>query len=74
MSKYYVGIDLHKTVAQVCVEDEDGTCLAEQRLPLRSEEDGPAFVAYLRQWQEDGRYVVEALGMNRWLVNACRDA
>jgi transposase len=30
-------------------------------------------VAYLRRWGESGRFAVEALGCNRWLVNACRE-
>jgi predicted NBD/HSP70 family sugar kinase len=34
MTQYYVGVDLHKTVAQVCVTDADGQVLADQRVQL----------------------------------------
>lgn len=73
MTRYHVGIDLHKTVAQVCVTDEQGVVVAERRLPVADAADGRALVDFLAQWREGGRYVVEAIGMNRWLVNACRE-
>lgn len=72
MTKYHVGIDLHKTVAQVCVRDTQGEIVAERRYALPDAEAGQAFVGYLSRWASEGRFAVEALGCNRWLVNACR--
>ena len=31
-TKYHVGIDLHKTVAQICVRDEEGAIHREREL------------------------------------------
>ena len=74
MTQYYVGIDLHKAVAQVCVADARGHVVAERRLRLDGEDRGSALVDFLAEWRDGGRYVVEAVGMNRWFVNACREA
>lgn len=74
MTQYYVGIDLHKTVAQVCVTDAQGRIVAEQRVRLDGPERGDNLVELLLAWKEGGRYAVEAVGMNRWLVNACQQA
>ena len=71
---YFVGIDLHKEVIQVCVVDAHGEKVTEQRLPGGSLEQGLAVVTkVLSQWKDGGRYAVEAIGMNRWLVNAMRE-
>ena len=70
MTQYFVGIDLHKTVAQVCVTDHDGRLVAERR--IRLDDRGDALLDFLAEWRQGGRYVVEAVCMNRWLVNACR--
>ena len=67
---YFVGIDLHKEVIQVCVLDGRGEKIAEHRFPGGSLEQGLAVVKVLSHWKEGGRYGVEAIGMNRWLVNA----
>ena len=74
MTQYYVGIDLHKSVAQVCVTDAEEEILAERRIRLDGPDRGDDLVDFLLAWKEGGRYAVEAVGMNRWLVNACRDA
>jgi transposase len=74
MSQYYVGIDLHKALAQVCVTDGQGHVVAERRVRLEDGDRGGALLEFLEEWREGGRYVVEAVGMNRWLVNACRKA
>jgi transposase len=68
---YSVGIDLHKTVLQICVLDVNGEILEERRFRGGSIEEGFEAVHWLTQWREGGRYCVEAVGMNRWLVNAC---
>jgi len=70
---YFVGIDLHKELIQVCVLDAQGEKVMEQRFPGGSLEQGQALVTgVLTRWKKGGRYAVEAIGMNRWLVNAMR--
>lgn len=73
MTQYCVGIDLHKSVAQVCVTDEAGHVVAERRLCV-DRDGGAGLLGFLAEWGDGARYVVEAVGMNRWLVNACREA
>lgn len=71
---YFVGIDLHKELIQVCVLDARGEKVLEQRFPGGSLEQGLALVTkVLTQWKDGGHYAVEAIGMNRWLVNAMRE-
>ena len=69
---YFVGIDLHKELIQVCVLDARGEKVSEQRFAGGTLEQGHAVVNVLGQWKNGGRYAVEAIGMNRWLVNAMR--
>ena len=71
-TKHFVGIDLHKTILQVCVLDGDGDVLTERRFRGASLEEGLVVVEWLAQWKEGGRFCVEAVGVNRWFVNACR--
>jgi transposase len=70
---YFVGIDLHKELIQVCVLDSRGQVLAEERFSGRTLADGHAVVKVLKRWKKGGRYAVEAIGMNRWLVNAMHE-
>lgn len=70
---YFVGIDLHKELIQVCVLDARGEKVAEHRFPGGSLEQGLAVVEFLKRWKDGGRYGVEAIGMNRWMVNAMRE-
>lgn len=70
---YFVGIDLHKELIQVCVLDARGQVIQEQRFEGGTLKQGLAFVKFLGQWKRGGRYAVEAVGMNRWLVNAMRE-
>lgn len=74
MTAYHVGIDLHKSVAQVCVRNAQGEICQERRWRLPDLEAGAEFVAWLEDFGPDGRFAVEALGCNRWLVRACQDA
>lgn len=67
---YFVGIDLHREVIQVCVLDGRGEKVSEERIRGTTIEQGLAVVRRLAQWKQGGRYTVEAIGMNRWLVNA----
>lgn len=72
MTKYHVGIDLHKTVAQICVRDAAGEIEREARLRIPDPAGGQALVAWLLEYVAEGRFAVEAVGCNRWLVNALR--
>ena len=70
---YFVGIDLHKEIIQVCVLDVEGQVIHEQRFVGRTLSDGLEAVDALLRWKKGGRYAVEAVGMNRWLVDAMRE-
>ncbi len=72
-TKYFVGVDLHKTILQICVLDHDGEIVEERQFRAGSLEEGIAVVEWLTQWKGGGRICVEALGLNRWFVNACRE-
>lgn len=69
--KYTIGVDLHKTVIQICVLDSAGEVCEEQRHSTATIEQGIKVVQGLEKWREKGRLVVEAIGVNRWFVNAC---
>jgi len=72
IARHFVGIDLHRTVVQVCVVDGDGEVVAERRWRLEGPGGEGRVLRGLETWREGGRYVVEALGLNRWLVNGMR--
>jgi len=72
--RYFIGIDLHKTVIQVCVLDHRGEVSEEFRLRLEKPEEGQEAIRRLTRWRATGHFVVEALGLNRWFVNACHAA
>jgi len=70
---YFIGVDLHKAVLQICVLDSSGEIVKEHRFRGTSVEAGLEAVEWLTQWKESARVCVEAVGMNRWFVNACLD-
>jgi len=70
--KYFLGIDLHKKVIQICVLDATGAVVAQERQRVETREAGLALVDHLADWK-DARLAVEAVGLNRWFVNACRE-
>ena len=72
MLAYHVGIDLHKTVAQVCVLDAEGEVLHERRWRLGTEPEREALLSWLEGFGPQGQFAVEALGCNRWFVLACQ--
>ncbi len=72
MATTYLGIDLHRTVIQVCVLDEQGEVVAEERVSYASREEGQRAVEVVKRFAPGCRIAVEALGLNRWFVNACR--
>lgn len=70
-TRYFIGVDLHKTVIQVCVLDATGEIVQEKRYRYTCLGEGQMAVADLKRWHKGGRYAVEALGFNRWFVNTC---
>ncbi len=71
-TQYFIGIDLHKTVIQVCVVNKTGEIIEEFRQRLDEAEAEREGLQRLRRWKTTGRFVVEAQGLNRWFVNACQ--
>ena len=57
---------------QICVLNAAGDIVAEKRVRVDSLADGLALVEALGEWP-GARFAVEALGLNRWFVNACRE-
>lgn len=72
MTTAYIGIDLHRSVIQICVLDAGGGRIAEERIRYQSLEEGLEAVAFVERFAPDCRVAVEALGLNRWFVNACQ--
>lgn len=66
---FYVGVDLHKTVVQVCVIASDGSLVCERRFLVRTLADSDALMTFLEPYRQHGRLSVEAIGLNRWFVN-----
>jgi transposase len=73
MATYHVGVDLHKSVAQVCVLDAQGEVHRERRFAIPDRESAAPFLDWLAEFLPAGRLAVEALGCNRWFVNACQE-
>lgn len=69
---YCIGVDLHTTVIQVCVLDGAGDSVYSARQTGSELEGGLELVDKLATRFPTGRVVVEALGSNRWFVEACR--
>lgn len=74
MTAYHIGIDLHKSVAQVCVLNARGDIHEERRFQLPCRAAGAEFVAWLGEFGPSCRLAVEALGCNRWFVRGCQAA
>jgi transposase len=74
MTTAYIGIDLHRTVIQICVLDERGERIAEERIRYQRLEEGAKAVAFVERFGPGCRVAVEALGLNRWFVNGCLEA
>jgi transposase len=66
---YFIGVDLHKAIVQVCVLDADGEVVIEKRFTGGSVEDGLAAVKLVKRYPK-ARVAVEAVGFNRWFVDA----
>ena len=48
-TRYFIGVDLHKAVVQVCVLDEKGQIVEERRFRYSSLEGGLKIVECLRR-------------------------
>lgn len=70
MERFYVGVDLHRTVIQVCVLGADGKVTEERRFGGGRKGGCVEWLAGLGQGV---RVAVEAIGLNRWFVNALRE-
>ena len=57
-TQYFVGIDLHKSVLQVCVLDAEGEIVCQERYRIGSREAGLEAVASLGRWNS-ARMAVE---------------
>ena len=64
-TRHFVGVDLHKTILQVCVLDADGELVDERRFRGESLEQGLAAVEWMARWRDGGRFCVEALANDR---------
>jgi len=67
--QFFVGVDLHKTVVQVCVLDRAGSVVDEIKERIESRAAGEEVIAQLDPYLATGRIAVEAIGVNRWFVN-----
>jgi transposase len=68
-ARYFIGVDLHRSVIQVCVLDPEGEIVDERRLRGDSLEEGLIAVQLILGYR-GARVAVEAIGMNRWFVDA----
>ncbi len=73
VTRFFVGVDLHKTVIQICVLDHVGEIVEERRHLANDFVDGMKIIGGLMKYRENGRLAVEAIGVNRWFVNSLLD-
>ena len=71
IAQFFIGIDLHKNVVQICVLDGRGRRKEESRLRLEVPGSRCQVLDYLEGWGVEAHLAVEALGLNRWLVDGC---
>ena len=67
-ARYFIGIDLHKTVIQVCVVNTTGEVHEEFRLRLDEPNAEKEVLQRLRRWRTTGQFVVEAQGVNTKVI------
>ncbi len=72
VANFFVGVDLHRTLIQICVLNEAGETVHEKRFRTSDFASGLEVVEFLARWRLGGRFAVEAIGLNRWFVNACQ--
>jgi len=69
VAQFFIGVDLHKTVIQICVVDRVGEIVEEHRHLAHDLVEGLKVIGSLVQYRDTGRIAVEAIGVNRWFVN-----
>lgn len=67
--RFFIGVDLHKTVIQVCVVGDDGQIVYERRYEVPTRSSSRVLFSQLSRYRPGCRIAVEALGLNRWFVN-----
>lgn len=70
VARFFVGVDLHKTLIQICVLNGYGEIVEERRFSAVDLVAGLKIVGYLMKYRDHGRIAVEAIGVNRWFVNS----
>ncbi len=73
VTRFFVGVDLHKTVIQICVLDHLGEVVEEHRHLAHDLVEGMTVIGSLMKYRKLGRFAVEAIGVNRWFVNNMLD-
>ena len=73
VARFFVGVDLHKTIIQICVLNGHGEIVEERRYLALDLVSGLKVVGHLMKYRELGRIAVEAIGVNRWFVNGLLD-
>jgi len=73
-SRYWIGVDLHSRVIQVCVLDRAGETCHQARVRGAGLREGLELVEELARRFPQSQVAVEAVGCNRWFVAACREA
>jgi transposase len=68
---YFIGVDLHQSVIQVCVLESKGEIVEERRFRGESLQSGLEVVKFICR-HRGARVAVEAIGMNRWFVDALK--
>ena len=71
-SRYWIGVNLHSQVIQVCVLDAQGDVVLEERCTGGGLAEGQKLGRELALRFAGAEVVVEALGCNRWFVAACQ--
>ena len=69
VTRFFIGVDLHKTVIQICVLGRTGDIVEEARHLAYNLDEGHAVIAGLKKYRRSGRVCVESVGVNRWFVN-----
>lgn len=69
VARFFVGVDLHKTIIQICVLNGYGDVVEERRCTAVDLVDGLKVIGSLMKYRELGHIAVEAIGVNRWFVN-----
>lgn len=73
VADFFIGVDLHKSSIQVCVVDRSGEIVYEKRFDVPTRRDSGALFSLLSRYHGRCRIAVEAIGLNRWLVNMLQE-